>query len=163
GAPFPHQAEVNADLCVACGICMGACPSSTPFRRLQDLKTGIDLPGQPLSAVRDSVMAASAELKGRGRMLVLACEHGAGGGDIGGVVCFPCVAMVPPSLIDFILSKDLADGVVVAGCSESACYNRLGVEWTGQRFAGTRDPYLRKRVPRERLATIWASPFEAAR
>lgn len=163
GEPFPHQAEVDADLCVSCGICMGACPSSTPFRRVQDLRSGIDLPGQPLAEVRESVIAASAELKDEHRVLVLACEHGAGGGDVGGVVAFPCVAMVPPSLIDFILSKDLADGVVVAGCSESACFNRLGVEWTKQRFAGARDPYLRKRVPRERLATIWASPFEAGR
>lgn len=161
--PFPHQAEVDADLCVSCGICMGACPSSTPFRRQEDLKTGIDLPGQPLREVRDSVIAASARLSGERRVMVLACEHGAGGGDVGGVVAFPCVAMVPPSLIDFILSKNLADGVVVAGCSESTCYNRLGVEWTKQRFAGTRDPYLRKRVPRERLATIWASPFETGR
>ena len=68
----------------------------------------------------------------------------------------PCVAMMPPSLIDFILSRDLADGVVVAGCPESACYNRLGVDWTEQRFAGKRDPYLRARVPRERIATVWA-------
>ena len=90
-------------------------------------------------------------------------QLGRGGGQLGGVVSFPCVAMIPPSLIDFILSKNLADGVIVAGCSESACYNRLGVEWTKQRFAGERDPYLRKRVPRERLATIWASPFEIAR
>ena len=82
---------------------------------------------------------------------------------MGGVVAFPCVAMIPPSLIDFILSRNLAEGVVVAGCSESTCYNRLGVEWTKQRFASERDPYLRKRVPRERLATIWASPFETAR
>jgi ferredoxin len=163
GEPFPHQAEVDADLCVSCGICMGACPSSTPFRRVQDLRSGIELPGQLLAEVRESVIAASAELKGERRVLVLACEHGAGGGDVGGVVTFPCVAMVPPSLIDFALSKDLADGVVVAGCSESACFNRLGVEWTKQRFAGARDPYLRKRVPRERLATIWASPFEAGR
>ncbi|MCO5155818.1 MAG: cytochrome b N-terminal domain-containing protein [Aquamicrobium sp.] len=161
--PFPHQAEVDADLCVSCGICMGSCPSSTPFRRQQELKTGIDLPGQPLSEVRDSVVAASAELHGTQRALVLACEHGAGGGDMGGVVTFPCVAMIPPSLIDFIISKNLAEGVVVAGCSESTCYNRLGVEWTKERFAGTRDPYLRKRVPRERIATIWASPFEAGR
>lgn len=163
GEPFPHQAEVNADLCVACGICMGSCPSSTPFRRQQDLKTGIDLPGQPLAAVRDSVAAASAELKGKDRAMVLACEHGAGAGEIGGVVTFPCVAMIPPSLIDYILSKRLAEGVVVAGCSEASAYNRLGIEWTRQRFAGARDPYLRKRVPRERLATIWASPFEANR
>ena len=161
--PFPHQAEVDADLCVSCGICMGACPSSTPFRRVEELKTGIDLPGQPLREVREAVIAASAGLKGPQRVLVLACEHGAGGGEIEGAVAFPCVAMVPPSLIDFVLSRGLAEGVVVAGCSESACYNRLGVEWTKQRFAGARDPYLRKRVPRERLATIWASPFEAGR
>ena len=163
GAPFPQQAEVSPDLCVSCGICMGSCPSSTPFRRSDELKTGIDLPGFPLREVRDSVAAASAELSGPGRVMVLACEHGAGGGQLGGVVSFPCVAMIPPSLIDFILSKNLADGVIVAGCSESACYNRLGVEWTKHRFAGERDPYLRKRVPRERLATIWASPFEIAR
>ena len=44
--------------------------------------------------------------------------------------------MAPPSLIDFVLSHDLADGVVVAGCAESACFNRLGIAWTEQRFAG---------------------------
>lgn len=163
GEPFPHQAQVSPDLCVSCGICMGSCPSSTPFRRTTELKTGIDLPGRPLGQVREDVHAASAELKGAGRVMVLACEHGAGAGRVGGVVSFPCVAMVPPSLIDYVLSRKLADGIVVAGCSESACYNRLGVEWTKQRFAGERDPYLRKRVPRERLATIWASPFEVAR
>ena len=53
-----------------------------------------------------------------------------------------------------------AEGVVVAGCSESACYNRLGIKWTEQRFAGQRDPYLRARVPRDRIATIWASALE---
>lgn len=163
GAPFPHQAEVDADLCVACGICMGSCPSSTPFRRQAELKTGIDLPGQPLREVRDSVAAASAQLKGEARAMVLACEHGAGGGEMTGVVTFPCVAMIPPSLVDYILSKDLAEGVVVAGCSESTAYNRLGVQWTRQRFARARDPHLRKRVPRERLCTIWASPFETGR
>ena len=163
GAPFPQQAEVDPDLCVACGICMGSCPSSTPFRRIEGLRTGIDLPGQPLREVRDSVVAASSQLSGENRVMVLACEHGAGGGTVGGLVAFPCVAMIPPSLIDYILSRNLADGVVVAGCSESVCYNRLGVEWTKQRFAGERDPYLRKRVPRERLATIWASPFEMER
>ena len=30
----------------------------------------------------------------------------------------------------FVLSHDLADGVVIAGCAESACYHRLGVAWT---------------------------------
>ena len=78
-------------------------------------------------------------------------------------MALPCVAMAPPSLIDFVLSRDLADGVVVAGCAESACYNRLGVKWTEQRFAAERDPYLRARVPRERIATVWASALAVSR
>lgn len=163
GLPFPQQAEVNADLCVSCGICMGSCPSSTPFRRTSELRTGIDLPDYRLRAVRERTLAAAAGLAQPGGIMVLACEHGAGAGRLGGTVAFPCVAMAPPSLIDFILSKGLADGVLVAGCGESACYHRLGIEWTKQRFAGARDPYLRARVPRERLATIWASPFEQGR
>jgi coenzyme F420-reducing hydrogenase delta subunit len=71
--------------------------------------------------------------------------------------------MAPPSLFDFVLSRDLADGVVIAGCAESACFNRLGVDWTKQRIAGTRDPYLRARVPRERIAMVWASALEPRR
>jgi coenzyme F420-reducing hydrogenase delta subunit len=65
--------------------------------------------------------------------------------------------MAPPSLIDYIISRNLAEGVAVAGCAESACYHRLGIAWTKQRFARQRDPYLRARVPRERIATIWTS------
>ena len=161
--PFPTQAQVNASLCVACGICVGACPSSTPFRRTQELKTGIDLPEYSLKDLRDRTVAAAANLKGRTRVLVLACEHGGGGGHLEGVVPVPCVAMAPPSLVDFILSRDLADGVAVAGCAERSCFNRLGITWTEQRFAATRDPYLRARVPRERVRTIWASALEARR
>ena len=71
------------------------------------------------------------------------------------VVTVPCVGMLPPSFIDFALSRDLSDGVMLAGCAEEACYNRLGNTWTQQRIDAERDPYLRKRVPRERLATSW--------
>ena len=156
GMPFPTQAQVNPSLCVSCGICVGACPSSTPFRRTQDLRTGIDLPEFSLKELRERVVKVAGGLTGAGRVLVLACEHGAAAGRLEGAVVLPCVAMAPPSLIDFVLSRDLADGVAVAGCAESACYNRLGVMWTEQRFAGTRDPYLRARVPRERIAKIWA-------
>ncbi len=157
GMPFLTQAQVSASLCVSCGICVGACPSSTPFRRTADLRTGIDLPEFSLKELRERVVEAASGLAGSARVLVLACEHGAAAGRIEGTVVLPCVAMAPPSLIDFVLSRNLADGVAVAGCAESACYDRLGVMWTKQRFAGERDPYLRARVPRERIATIWAS------
>ena len=155
--PFPTQAQVNPSLCVACGICAGACPSSTPFRRTEDLVTGIDLPDYPIRLLRERTVAVSAALSGPARVLVLACDHGGAARRAEKTVHVPCVAMVPPSLIDFILSRNLADGVVVAGCSECACFNRLGGDWTEQRFAGTRDPYLRARVPRERITTVWTS------
>ncbi len=163
GLPFPTQAQVNASLCVSCGICVGACPSSTPFRRSTELRTGIDLPDYSLRMLREQVVAAAALPQTAPRLLILACDHGGGAAHVGSTVTLPCVAMAPPSLIDFILSKNLADGVVVAGCAESACYHRLGVAWTNQRFNGARDPRLRTRVPRDRVATIWTSALETKR
>jgi ferredoxin/coenzyme F420-reducing hydrogenase delta subunit len=158
GLPFPTQAQVNAAQCTSCGICVGACPSSTPFRRSEELKTGIDLPDFTLKELRGRTIAAAKALQGPARVLVFACEHG-GARRLDGAVRLPCVAMAPPSLFDFVLSQNLADGVAIAGCAESACFSRLGVAWTQQRIAGMRDPYLRARVPRERIATIWASAF----
>jgi ferredoxin/coenzyme F420-reducing hydrogenase delta subunit len=162
GAPFPHQAAVDPGRCVACGICMGACPSSSPFRRSEELVTGIDLPDFPLAELRRQAISAAAALEGPARILTLACEHGAAPPGAGTVV-LPCVAMAPPSLVDFILSRGHADGVCIAGCAERGCQNRLGIEWTKQRLAAERDPYLRARVPRERIETIWAGPTETAR
>jgi ferredoxin/coenzyme F420-reducing hydrogenase delta subunit len=161
--PFPTQAQVNPSLCVSCGICVGACPSSTPFRRSMELRTGIDLPDLPLRLLRERVVTTAAALRETPRLITLACEHGGGARHAVGTVALPCVAMAPPSLIDFILSRNFADGVVIAGCAESACYHRLGVAWTKQRFDRTRDPYLRARVPRDRIAMIWTSALKTKR
>lgn len=163
GAPFAHEAVVNEARCVACGICMGACPSSTPFRRSGDLTTGIDLPDRTLARLRSQVIAACAELSGTGRVLMIACEHGAGGQSTKGRIILPCTGMAPPSLFDFVISRGLADGVCIAGCAERECVNRFGAEWTRQRIARVRDPFLRTRVPRERLQTVWAGPSERGR
>ncbi len=164
GLPFTHEVAVNPARCVSCGICMGSCPSSTPFRRSGPLTTGIDLPERPLAEVRVEVVDASAALAGEpGRVLTLACAHGAAAKPAPGRVVLPCVAMAPPSLIDYIVSRNLADGVAVAGCAERDCFNRFGVAWTRARLDRTRDPYLRERVPRDRVLLVWAGPTEAAR
>ena len=71
--------------------------------------------------------------------------------------------MLPPAFIDFVLSRGLADGIMLAGCAEGDCYYRIGGTWTRERVAGTRDPYLRKRVDRERLALSWLPPGSTRR
>ena len=158
GLAFDTEAVVNEDNCLSCGICAGACPTATPFRRAKPIEPGIQLPDHPIAELRNRVIAASERFAAAPRVLVFSCDKA--GADVlhadgAQVVTMPCVGMLPPSFIDFSLSRKLADGVMLAGCAETDCYYRLGVEWTAQRVAGTRDPYLRKRVPMERLRLSW--------
>jgi coenzyme F420-reducing hydrogenase delta subunit len=156
GLPFSAQAEVDPDLCVACGICAGACPTSMPFRRATALSPGIDLPEATIASLRDEVERLGSALpRTTPRVLVFGCRHGTPLESIAGAVPLVCIGQLPPAFIDYVLSKDLADGVILTGCSESSCYNRFGIEWSEARLAGLRDPHLRRRVPRERLRTLW--------
>lgn len=166
GLPFENQAVVNPDLCTACGICAGACPTATPFRRTTDLVAGIDMPLLPVREIRQRTIDAMTRLVGTDRVIVYGCRPGAGltaleNLDVG-VVALPCVGALPPSFIDFAISRRHADGVMLVGCGAGDCYQRLGVDWTEQRLAGQRDPYLRQRVPRNRVATVWAGPSGSA-
>ena len=164
GLPFEREAVVDAELCVSCGICAGACPSATPFRRSGELLTGIDLPDRALAALRDKVETAAATLSGEGRVLVFGCDHGASAAALTGpgvaMISLPCIGNLPPPFIDFVLSRDLADGVFLTGCQDGNCIHRFGERWTEDRIARVRDPYLRQRVPRERLAWLWAGAGE---
>lgn len=158
GLAFATEAVVNADNCLSCGICVGACPTSTPFRRASAIVPGIELPDRSIAELREQTMEAASHLAGDSRVLIFACDHSGAdvlNDDAAKVITMPCVAMLPPAFIDFALSRNLADGVMLAGCADGDCYHRLGDEWMQQRVAGERDPYLRKRVDRERLELCW--------
>lgn len=160
GSNYESEAVVNVDNCVSCGICVGACPTSTPFRRATPIQPGIELPQQSISGLRDAVYAASAQYTDCTRVLVFACaKSGADFMHDDGtvVITLPCVGMLPPAFVDFTLSRRLADGVMLAGCAEGDCFYRLGNRWTDERMRGVRDPYLRKRVPMEKLSVSWLS------
>jgi quinol-cytochrome oxidoreductase complex cytochrome b subunit/coenzyme F420-reducing hydrogenase delta subunit/NAD-dependent dihydropyrimidine dehydrogenase PreA subunit len=166
GLPFEHEARVDPALCVSCGICTGACPTATPFRQRGRMIAGIELPHLALKDMRALTDRAAEGLEGDARILVFGCDHGVDVkalGDSGiGAVRLPCVGMLPPAFIDYVLSRDLADGVVLTGCAEEACFNRFGIAWTEARIEGERDPYLRRRVPRERILRIWPGKAGAA-
>ncbi|MBT8100007.1 MAG: cytochrome b N-terminal domain-containing protein [Gammaproteobacteria bacterium] len=158
GMAFELEAVVNTDNCLSCGICAGACPTSTPFRRASGIVPGIELPDARIADLRDRSIAASSGLKGDSRVLVYSCGH-CGDDDLTdagtAVVRLPCVGMLPPAFIDFVLSRQHVDGVFLSGCAKGDCHFRLGDRWTRQRILGLRDPYLRKRVPVERLSMSW--------
>ena len=161
GLPFEQEAVVDPSICVGCGICAGACPTSTPFRRATELIPGIDLTQRPLRELRATLEATAARLRGKSRIIVFGCDPG---GDLSmlrtdsrSAIAVPCVAALPPSFIDYALSRNLADGVFVAGCREHACYHRFGIRWMQERLARKRDPYLRARVQRARIHLHWGA------
>ena len=160
GAGFTQEAVVTNELCTSCGICVGACPTSTPFRRTSALIPGIDLPQLGIQDMRDKTLAVAAGLGGNARVILFGCAQGPDLSRIRGsgvaVLALPCIAMLPPSFLDFIIMRHHADGVFLTGCVEGDCHYRLGIQLMEQRLAGKRDPYLRKRVPRERIGEFWS-------
>ena len=163
GRPYELEPVVNSDNCTSCGICAGSCPTSTPFRRARPIEPGIELPHRTISELRERVMAPMSVSADEPRIIVFACDQGNAGSlhdeDHGvRVIKLPCVGMLPPSFVDFALSRRYAEGVMLAGCAENDCYHRLGNEWTMRRMARVRDPHLRQRVPDDRIAAAWLPP-----
>jgi quinol-cytochrome oxidoreductase complex cytochrome b subunit/coenzyme F420-reducing hydrogenase delta subunit len=167
GLEFDAEAVVNPDLCISCGICVGACPTATPFRKASKLSPGIDMPELTTAQLREQVIQASKSLSGAGkaRVIVFGCHSDRGrkglADDFTALVSVRCMAQIPPSFIDFILSRDLADGVMLTGCAGSDCQYRLGQTWTEQRLGRQRDPRLRKRVDDRRVAMSWRLPWSS--
>jgi len=163
GRPYELEPVVNPDNCTSCGICAGSCPTSTPFRRAKPIEPGIELPHWSISELRKRVMAPMTVVTDDPHIIVFACKQGNAellDDENSGVriVTLPCVGMLPPSFLDFALSRRFADGVMLAGCAQNDCFHRLGNEWTMRRMARERDPYLRQRVPLERVDMAWLPP-----
>ena len=155
GRAHEHEVTVEPALCAACGICVGACHSSNPFRMAdKELKSGIDMPQFPVQALREKTKSCLAALEGKTKILVFGCEHGfdvtrLNSRETAGITLL-CSGMLPPTLIEYAL-RNGADGVMVSGCRHADCYFRFGNRWMEQRLAGERPPVLRSRVDRRRI------------
>jgi ferredoxin/coenzyme F420-reducing hydrogenase delta subunit len=171
-APHPNGragrqvARVDADLCAGCGICAGACPSSTPFRSMRELVSGIDMPQLPIGALRDRLSAELARLSGAARVIVFGCDHGA---DVRGLqaadtaaISLLCAGQLPPAFVEYALRRG-ADAVLVVACPEDGCAFRHGGRWTEERLLGQREPYLRERIPAQSWRLIKAGHSDAGR
>jgi ferredoxin/coenzyme F420-reducing hydrogenase delta subunit len=169
--PHPNQrigrtlAVVDADLCVSCGLCAGACPSSTPFRSTAQLATGIDMPQLPIDALRQRLRKALETTGAPQPIVIFGCDHGA---DVARVqansVCtfsLLCTGQLPPSFVEYAL-RDGAAGVVVAACREGGCEFRFGERWTAERLRGEREPHLRASVDTDRIELVFAGMGDEA-
>jgi quinol-cytochrome oxidoreductase complex cytochrome b subunit/coenzyme F420-reducing hydrogenase delta subunit/Pyruvate/2-oxoacid:ferredoxin oxidoreductase delta subunit len=159
---YSHQASVDPDLCVSCGICVGSCPTATPFRSRGILAPGIDLPDRSAAAMREDIVAAGAG-KTSPHVIVFGCRDDSQLDEIAkaGIshVKLNCMGQLPPSYVDFALSRGHADGVLLLGCQDGNCSYRFGAMWTEQRLARERDPMVRRRVDMSKVAIGWQAPW----
>jgi quinol-cytochrome oxidoreductase complex cytochrome b subunit/coenzyme F420-reducing hydrogenase delta subunit len=166
GRRGPGLARVLPELCTSCGVCAGACPSSTPFRSVGELITGIDMPQRPLAAARTDLERALATLSGGARIIVFGCDRAADVRALArpdtGVLSLLCIGQLPPSFIEYAL-RGGADGVLVTGCAPDGCYFREGNALMAERIAGDREPHMRPSVPADRVRIAWAAAGEAER
>ncbi len=162
GTSYSHQASVDPDLCISCGICVGSCPTATPFRSQGALIPGIDLPDRSAATLRDEIVVAGVG-KPSPHIIVFACRDDNQLKEIEkaglSVVKVVCMGQLPPSYVDFTLSRGHADGVLLLGCQDGNCSYRFGAQWTEQRLARQRDPMVRRRVDLSRVAMGWQAPW----
>ncbi len=123
--------------------------------------SGIEMPSLQMSGLRTALMNCIAMLEGDVRVLVVGCDNAANVEALRSqsvaVFSLPCIAMLPPSFIEYALREGRVDGVFITGCRDGDCLHRLGVAWTDERLATVREPRLRSRVERVRIKEYWAA------
>ena len=167
GARWENEVVVNPGLCAACGICVGSCHSSNPFRHAKKtLETGIDMTQFPIDEVRTRARSALAELEGETRIMVFGCDNAIDIAELQteniAVLSLFCTGMIPPTLVEYA-QRHGADGVFITGCRTGDCYFRLGNAWMDQRFEGRRKPVLRQRAKRDRITVYRAAETDTAK
>ncbi len=150
GARPKFQAEIDSNLCVSCGVCIGSCPDNA-------LTFG-DIPLNPLWKTTLSAVTEKKNVK-----VVFTCErhilHGAGKHfDDPNIYIVPltCIAMANPNLAAQVLEAGASD-VQFIGCPPEDCANREGNIWLNERVTGERLPKLKQNfIPF--VHTAWAAP-----
>ncbi|HMV28976.1 MAG TPA: hydrogenase iron-sulfur subunit [Anaerolineales bacterium] len=150
GARPKFQAEIDPNLCVSCGVCIGSCPDNA-------LTFG-DIPLNPMWKNTLAEVTAQKNVK-----VVFTCErhamHGVGehfNDPNVHIVPLTCIAMANPNLAAQALEAGASD-VQFIGCPPEDCANREGNVWLNDRVNGERLPKLKPNfIPL--VHTAWAAP-----
>ncbi len=161
GKRHKYVAQVDAKLCVACGVCIGAC---------QPL--ALSLGGLPEGPALDALLLQAAGAHGEPAQVVFACERhvqhlrpavlGDGAalaaGQAGEVIIpLACIGMARPELAERALQAGAA-GVRFVGCPPEDCANREGNLWLQKRLERQRLPKLRLAFAQAGIHSAWLAP-----
>jgi len=131
-----EEVKINPDFCKGCGLCYSSCPSKAI--KLVNL--------EEYQVLKMAEVAFSSVEEGSPRILALLCYWCAyGAGDLMGVyrskvpesirtIRVRCSGSVSLDLVWELLSRDLADGVLVAGCPPKNCHHLWGNYMQDKRF-----------------------------
>ncbi|MBF0125101.1 MAG: cytochrome b N-terminal domain-containing protein [Magnetococcales bacterium] len=161
GRDVSHEPTIKNSLCTSCGICVGSCVSSNPYRLSKTtLRSGMDMPHASIDQLRTDLLTRLQQLTGPVRVLLIGCQHGADLESLQdqqtAVLSLPCSGMFPPSLLDFALKRG-ADGILITGCRDGDCYYRIGNWLVDERLQGRREPHLLKRTDRQHIRVYRAA------
>lgn len=155
GARPKFQAEIDPNLCVSCGVCIGSCPDNA-------LTFG-DIPLDPMWKTTLAKVTEKQNVK-----VVFTCERHAMHG-VGTefnhpnlhIVPLTCIAMANPNLAAQALEAGASD-VQFIGCPPEDCANREGNVWLNDRVNGERLPKLKPNfIPL--VHTAWVPPTSFGR
>jgi ferredoxin len=163
GRPHKLVAMENPNLCISCGICLGACdPMVIDFA---DLKT-TDYYRSLLTRIR-----AAKTRSGEAVSVVYTCErhaaHGASAYLSGGaaskveVITVPCVGDLHPNVVGQSLDAGASE-VKIIGCPSADCAQREGNVWIEARLNRARPPRLKRDYIGKPIRTVFAPPNEFA-
>jgi Pyruvate/2-oxoacid:ferredoxin oxidoreductase delta subunit/coenzyme F420-reducing hydrogenase delta subunit len=142
GKKFEVQSQVDPELCVGCGVCVGSCDSQA-----------INVPALDSRVVEQRLYAWIDATKARGERPFIAycCEESAAAflrahaeGDSASLPGYrvervPCIGWVSAVMLERPLQRG-AEGILVLACGDADPVARDGCQWFEQRLTGRRQP-----------------------
>jgi ferredoxin len=165
-SPIAQLAVVNPNLCVACGICVGACDtlaialgSHQPEALWQQVSARLALARQQDAVAPIKVIFTCERHAAHGAHRYAPSPDGlaAPAAPLIEVVPVTCVAMVNPAVMTRALEAGAAE-VQVVGCPPNDCPNREGNLWLAERLSRTRSPKLKPKFKDAPIFATWLAP-----
>ncbi len=147
---FKQIAEIDPNLCVACGVCIGSCD---PLALTLGTQPAEALWEVPIVAEKPVIFTCERHMQHNLAQMVNMQANGTQ------VIPVTCVGMLHPNLIGQTWEAGATD-IQVIGCPPEDCANREGNLHLQQRLLGERKPILRSKYKVAPIRMDWQAPTD---